>query len=172
MSAKRLNKSIYKAKETVDPQALIALSLDDIAVSLTELKNIQLDNQKLLANSYTLLAEIVTELREDSDEGCTLPFSGTVTTSSFVFIDTITSPEHNVKGFSVQNDGPNSIYVGFNVTKAGLEPMLSDITSNLSRFREVKTGEEIRFIFNRRKIENVAFIATVGPSLYRGWLVW
>jgi len=163
---------MFKPKETVNPQALTAVTLDDISTGIDELIKIEKDNQKLLANSFTLLANILEEVREEADEGAVLSQSGTVTTTDFIFMDTISAPEHPVKGYAVKNDGPNSIYVGHNVTKAGLQPSLGDITSSLSRFREIKNKEEIRFIFNRRKVENVAFIAVGGSSLYRSWLVW
>jgi hypothetical protein len=163
LPAKRLPKS---------PQALIALSLDDIAVSLNQLIKLETENQKLLSNSYTLLADILTELRENQDEGGYLPFNGTVLTTEPTFIDTITSPEHKVKGFEFKNDGPNSVYVGFNVTKAGIQPVVEDVISNLSRYNEIKSGEPLRFVFNQRKIENIAFLAIGGSSTYRGWIVW
>lgn len=162
----------FELDPIVNPQALAAISLDDIASGINELIKIETDNQKLLANSYGLFADILSELREEADEGEVLPVNGIVTTSDFIFIDTITNPEHNVKGFSIKNDGPNSIWVGHNVSKAGLQPSLDDVTSPLSRFREVKNKEEIRFIFNRRRIENVALLGKDGSSSYRGWLVW
>lgn len=166
------SKNLFQPSPTINPQALAAISLDDIASGINELIKIETDNQKLLANSYGLLADILSELRENQDEGGDLPSHGIVTTSDFIFLDTITNPGHPVKAFLLKNDGPNSIYMGFNVTKAGLQPTISDITSTLSRFREVKNKEVDRFIFNKRKIENVAFITTSGSSSYRCSLVW
>jgi predicted O-methyltransferase YrrM len=174
LSSKRLSNTnnTFKPSETVNPQALVAINLDDISASLTELIKIETDNQKLLAASFELQAAILQEIREEMDEGEVLSVSGTVTSTDFVFIDTISAPEHPVRGYSIKNDGSNTIYVGHNVTKAGLQPSISDVTSNLSRFRQINNKEEIRFIFKRRKIENVAILAQTGSSSYRGWLVW
>lgn len=172
MAEQQPNSITFRPKETINPQALTAITLDDISASLNELIKIETDNQKLLANNFKLLANILQELREEMDEGAVLPVSGTVTTTEFIFIDTITHPEHLVKGYSIKNDGPNTIYVGHNVTNAGLQPSIDDVTSNLSRFKEIKNKEEIRFIFNRRRVENVAILAKGGNSAFRGWLVW
>lgn len=175
MSARRLTKNLsgtYKPEQTVNPQTLTTLTLDDICSGINELIKIETDNQKLLAASFELQAAILEELRENQDEGGVLSLSGTVTTTSFIFLDTITSPEHPVKGYSIKNDGVDTIYVGHNVTKAGLEPLITDVTGSLSRFRELRSGEEIRFIFNKRVVENIAILAKTGSSAYRGWLVW
>lgn len=167
-----MSEKTFQPSTTINPQALTAITLDDISANLSKLIEIETDNQKLLAASFELHAAILQEIREEMDEGEVLSVSGTVTSTDFVFINTISTPEHPVRGYSIKNDGPNTVYVGHNVTKAGLQPSLTDVTSNLSRFREVKNKEEVRFIFKRRKIENVAILAQTGSSSYRGWLVW
>lgn len=175
----RLQKGINKIKDPDESQKLTALSLDSISTDIEELiaiekenQKIQLDNQKLLANCYTLLADVLTELREDADEGGDLPISGTVNTTDPIFVDTITVPEHPVKSVIIINDGQFSILAGRNVTKAGIQPTLEDVTSNLSRYREVKPGEDVRFIYNRRRTDNVAFVAIGGNCAYRCYLAW
>lgn len=173
MSEKQLSdNNTFGPSSTVNPQALAALSLDDISTGLAELIKIELDNQKLLAASFELQAAILQELRENQDEGGVLSLSGTVTSTDFVFVDTITSPEHPVKGYSIKNDSGNTMYVGHNVTKNGLQPSIEDAVSGLSRFREVRGKEEIRFIYNKRVIENIAILAKTNSCTYRGWLVW
>lgn len=131
--------------------------------------------------SIKLLSSILKELQDDADEGEVLSINGTVQSNDFTFIETITAPGHPVKGYAVINDDPttggNAIFVAHNTTKAGLQPDFDNITSNISRFRRVNPGEEIRFIFNRRRIYNVAILAnavpgTISTAAIRGWLVW
>jgi Xaa-Pro aminopeptidase len=171
MAIKKLQQ-VFKPKQSIDPFALQTLNIDAISVNIAKLTKFHISSQEILLENQKLLSDILKELKDEIDEGEILSQSGTVTTTDFVFIETEQAPGHPIKGYSVKNDGPNTIYVGHNTTKAGLEPSLDDVTSSISRFREVKNKEEIRFIFNRRRIYNVSILAKGGDSSYRTWLVW
>lgn len=174
MSLKDLPKNLtFKPKQTIDPFAFQALTLDAISVNLAKSAGIHEESQKILVENQKLLSSILQELKDEADEGEVLTQNGLVQSNDFTFIETITAPGHPVKGYAIINDGPdNSIYVAHNTTKAGLQPDIDNITSSISRFRLVQVGEEIRFVFNRRKIYNVTIIAASGTSNIRTWLVW
>jgi hypothetical protein len=162
----------FKPKETISPQAFTALTLDAISVNMKRLTDIELQNQTVLLENQKLLEYILQELRDEADEGEFLTVLDIVTTTEFFFYDTISAPGHPVKGYAIANSGPNTIYVAHNTTKAGLEPDLVDITSPVSRFQQILSGEEVRYIFNRRKIYNIAILARGGDSTFRAWLTW
>lgn len=173
MSIKDLPKSLtFKPKQTIDPFAFQALTLDAISVNLAKSAGIHEESQKILAENQKLLASILQELRNDADEGEFLAQHGTVITTDFTIIETEIAPNHPVKGYSIKNDGPGTIFVAHNISKAGLQPDIDNLTSALSRFWEVRLNEEITFSFNRRKILNVAIIAATVDSDYRAWLSW
>lgn len=161
----RLVKPNIKPREIVDPLTLQVTNLDDISVKLSKLLEIEANNQKYLN-------AILKELRDEADEGEFLTIIDTATTTDFTFIETITAPGHPVKGYAVSNEGPNTIYVAHNTTKAGLQPDLDNVTSPISRFQQILSGEEVRYIFNRRKVYNLAILARSGDSTFRAWLTW
>lgn len=154
-----------KPREIVDPLTLQVTNLDDISVKLSKLIDITAINQKYLN-------AILKELRDEADEGEFLTIIDTATTTDFYFYETTTAPGHPVKGYAISNEGPNTIYVAHNTTKAGLQPSIDDVTSRLSRFQQILSGEEVRYIFNRRKIYNIAMLAKDADSIFRMWLTW
>ena len=171
MAIKKLQQ-IFKPKQSIDPFALQTLNIDAISVNIAKLTKIELANQEILLENQKLLGSILQELKDEADEGEFLTVLDTVTTTVFYFYDTIAAPGHPIKGYAIANQGPNTIYVAHNTTKVGLEPNLADITSPVSRFQQILSGEEVRYIFNRRKIYNVAILARDGNSTFRAWLTW
>lgn len=177
------NKIIPNNKEdvsyVVDPTVATYITLDDISLSLTKLVDLSIKNQQTLSSllGYTIkneerLASIETQLLEEADAGEYLRISGTVTISEFVILDTDTAPGHPTKGYVVINDGPNTIYVGHNMALSSVGPEIIDVTNPVARFNRILDGESLRFEFNRRKVNNIYILSTVGDSTYRGWLVW
>lgn len=173
MSLKDLPKNLtFKPKQTIDPFAFQALTLDAISVNLAKSTGIQEESQKILVENQKVLAAILQELRDDSDDGEFLAQHGTVIATDFTIIETEIAPNHPVKGYSIKNDGPGTIFVAHNVSRAGLQPDIDNLASALSRFWQVRLNEEITFSFNRRKILNVAIIAATVDSDFRAWLSW
>jgi hypothetical protein len=78
-----------------------------------------------------------------------------------------------VKGYTVKNDGPNNIFVGHNVAiSSEVDADIVDVTTAVSRFDIVEPNEDIKFVFNRKRIRNVHILAQGGDSQFRTWLVW
>lgn len=163
----------------IDPDMAVFVTLDDISIKFDKLISLFIENQKTLSSllDYTIknekrLASIQNELIEEADVGEYLKIGGTVTTSEFVILDTDTAPGHPAKSYVVINDGPNTIYVGHNMALSSIGPEIIDVTNPVARFNRVLNGESLRFEFNRRKVNNIYILSTVGDSTYRGWLVW
>ncbi len=164
----------------IDADKFMAMTLDDISLKLDKLANLFIKNQQTLSSllDYTIknekrLSVIEEEMLAEADSGEFLRRTGTVTTTSFVIIDTNASPGHMVKGYTVINDGPNNIYVGHNMAiSSELDVDIIDVTSDTSRFAQVLPGEDFKFVFNRRKIRNVHILANGGDSTFRAWLTW
>lgn len=173
MSLKDLPKNLaYKPKQTIDPFAFQALTLDAISVNLAKSAGIHEESQKILVENQKVFAAILQELKDDADDGEFLAQHGTVIATDFTIIETEIAPNHPVKGYSIKNDGPGTIFVAHNISKAGLQPDIDNLASAVSRFWEVRINEEITFSFNRRKILNVAMIAATVDSDFRAWLSW
>lgn len=164
----------------IDADKFMAMTLDDISLKLDMLVGLFIKNQQTLSSllDYTIknekrLTVIQEEMLAEADNGQFVRTSGTVTTSRFVIIDTNASPGHMVKGYTVKNDGPNTIFVAHNAAVSSeLDVDIIDVTSNTSRFEEVLPNEDIKFIFNRRTIRNVHILASGGDSQFRAWLAW
>lgn len=161
-SSKQINKS---SSQIVDPLALQVTTLDDISVKMSQLLESQIESQRY----YNA---ILKELRDEADEGEYLTILDTATTTDFYTVETELSPGHPVKGYAISNEGQNTIYFAHNTSKAGLQASLDDVTSALSRFQQLKCGEEIRYVFNRRKVLNVSLLAKDGDSVFRLFLNW
>ena len=154
-------------REIVDPLTLQVTNLDDISVKLSKLLTIEEKNQ-------LYLNAILKELRDEKDEGQELTQDGTVLSTDFTFVDIGQLRQGlRVKSFELANDSTtNSIYFGWNVTEAGLQPSLDDPTSSLTKFRLLNAGDSIKIIFNRRVIRNIALLGNGASVPFRLWLVW
>lgn len=164
----------------VNPEIITFVTLDDISLKFNKLIDISIKNQKTLSSllEYTVKNEkrleiIQDQLLEEADEGQFIRTSGTVTTTRFTIIDTNVAPGHMVKGYTVKNDGPNNIFVGHNVAiSSEVDADIVDVSSIVSRFDIVEPNEDIKFVFNRKRIRNVHILASGGNSQFRAWLVW
>ncbi len=143
--------------------------LKDLSKKLTE---VEISNQKILNSILEKDSAILEEQKAEADEGKYRRLSGTVTTSQFTIIDTITDPGHSIKGYKITNDGPNSILFAHNVTISSISPDIVDTISNDSRFELLLLNETSEVSYNRRKIDNVYLLASGGNSDFRAKLVW
>lgn len=149
--------------------------LEAILVSQENLEHLNAITKKILEATLInqkYLNAILKELRDEADEGEFITLIETVTTTDFTFVDSSIEPGHSVKGYAVTNDGPNTVYIAHNSIREGLQPDLVDVTSSISRFQQILPGEEIRYIFNRKKVYNLAILARDGDSICRIWLTW
>lgn len=164
----------------IDADKFMAMTLDDISLKLDKLADLFIKNQHTLSSllDYTIknekrLAVIQEEMLAEADSGEFLRRVGTATTTRFVIVDTNVAPGHLVKGYTIINDGSNNIYVGHNMAiSSEVDVDIIDVTSDTSRFAQVLPGEDIKFIFNRRRIRNVHILASGGDSTFRIWLTW
>lgn len=165
----------------IDADKFMAMTLDDISIKLDKLVSLSIKNQETLSSllDYTIknekrLASIQNELIEEADAGAVLRSNGTVTPTQFIIIDTNKDPGHMVKGYTVRNDGPNNIFVGHNAAiSSNVDADIIDVISgDISRFEEILPNEDIKFVFNRRRIRNIHILAQGGNSSFRVWLVW
>lgn len=164
----------------IDADKFMAMTLDDISLKLDTLASLLIRNQQTLSSlldctmkNESRLAIIEREMLAEADSGEFIRTNGTVTTAQFVIIDTMVAPGHMVKGYTVKNDGPNTIYVAHNAAvSSNVDADIVDVTTDTSRFEQVLVNEDVKFIFNRRRIRNVHILASGGDSAFRAWLTW
>ncbi len=124
--------------QTIDPKTASFLTLDDIS---------------------TTLRLVLTEMKNERDEGMEISLPGTATTTLSI-IDLIKKdPHHAVKGYILNNDGVNKIRVTHN------DASRSDIW-------EVLPNESIPRMFNRKVINKIFIKSIGGDSAYRLLLLW
>ena len=179
-SSNILEQKYNDTQNIIEADKFMAITLDDISFKLSQITELFIKNQQTLSSllEYTIkneerLSIIQREVLAEADSGEFLRRTGTATTTQFVIIDTNVAPGHLIKGYTVINDGPNNIYVGHNMAiSSELDVDIIDVTSDTSRFAQVLPGEDIKFIFNRRRIRNVHILASGGNSTFRAWLTW
>jgi hypothetical protein len=161
---KSINSGFTSLLESQNAQNRLLTNISDqLKLSLKE-QNLILEQQKLVAN--ILLSEM--------DEGKRIVSAGTATTTSFIIINTINDPGHPIKAYRIDNDGPNPIYVGFNIVESSIWIEIADITSNPSShgFDRISSGQTANESFNRNVIKNIYILSSVGNSDYRAKLAW
>lgn len=163
----------------IPPEMANFLSADDFNVRLQQLissteKNneIQQKNQEILLQTQKIQKQILRELKAEADMCEVLRLNGTVTTTEFTIVNTITDPGHPVKSFELTNDGDNPIYVGFNVVISGEGADIIDVTSTITRFELIASGEDVLYRYNRHGIRNIYLLGSGGNSTYRLKLTW
>ncbi len=163
----------------IPPEMANFLAADDFNIRLDKLitltqqnYDVQLKNQEILLQNQKIQKQILKELKLGADDGEVLRLSGTVTTTEFTIVNTITDPGHPIKAFELTNDGPNSIYVGFNVVLSGEGADIIDVANDLSRFDLISSKESIKYSYNRHKIRNIYLLASGGNSNFRLKLIW
>lgn len=138
--------------------------------------NLSLEQQKLILEQQKLTLEnqilATKELLEDADMGEYLTESGTVTTTVYTIINTIISPGFPVKGYDIENIGPNDIYFAHNYVNSSTGSDVIDVASSTSRFRILAANKQASINYNRKKIRNIYMLANNGNSRYKITLLW
>lgn len=166
--------SPFKPKQIVNSTTFQAVTLDDISVKLSKL--LDLDTKRLDLESRRLEVEtaILKELEDRRDKGKELTRDGIVLSTEFTFIDLGQLRQGlRAKSFELVNDSTtDSLYFGWNVTQAGLQPSLDDPTSSLTKFRLLNAGDSIKIKHNVEIIENIALLGNGANILFRLWMIW
>ena len=148
-------------KEIVEPSTAAYVQLDDISCSLADIVRLLTKNQE----SLNILTK---EVLDDRDEGEYLRREDTATTTYTIY-DLLSIIEHPVKGYEIKNDGTNPIRVGHNITPGSIDPSIQPADA---RFNTIFQNEDIKFTYNRRKINNVYVRTTTGTSDFRIKFIW
>lgn len=146
----------------IDPLMSVFVTLDDVSLKLTELININLNNEKILKS-------ILKEKQDEADEGEYIRREATANPVTFDILDFIAILGFPVKGYFIKNDGANTILHGHNITNLSID---SNINTADARFSTLFSTEESRIGYNRNKIKNVYIISVIGNSAYRVKAVW
>ncbi len=121
---------------------------------LTEKVNKQTDNTE----------KVLKILSDWSDAGESIYKSDTATTTVIDY-DYIRDIDHPVKGFTLINDGNNTINLGYNASEG-----LLDVSPE--RYSDVLTKEKFRQEFKEQRIRRIIVKTTSGVSNYRLWVWW
>ena len=148
-------------KEIVDPSTASYVQLDDIVCSLDDIV-------KLLTKNQEALNIIKKETLDDRDEGEYIRVEDTATTNYFI-VDLLERLGFPVRGYEIKNDGINAIVVGHNITPSSLDPTIQPADA---RFNTIYQNEDIKFTYNRKKINNVYLRTLTGTSDFRLKFVW
>lgn len=148
--------------KTSDTQSKI---LDDISKKIDRLLDAQLKTINIQLKTQELIKSTL-------DEGGRLVQSGTVTPTEYVIINTIADPGHPIRSYTVINEGPNDIYVGYNITNTGYPIPLEAVLADDSLFLTITPNNRIKESFTTKVINNVYILANTGNSSYKARLVW
>lgn len=156
--------------DIIDADKAIFVTLDDISRNFKKLLKTQAELLKTASENQELLSSILKELRDEADEGEYMFVSGTATTDpSLNITDLLATLGFPVKGYTIKNDGANTLEVGHNITRSSID---SNVQTASARFYPVIAGERHKEMFNRKVIRNVYIRTNVGTSAYRLWLLW
>jgi hypothetical protein len=149
-------------------------NLTTIAKQLTYISrqmNNSIDQQKLILEQQTIATD---QLLEEADEGRRIIKSGTATTTAFTTISTIDDPGHPIKAYRVTNNGPKTLYVGFNNAESRIGPDITDVLSDPDQagFEKVSINATAKESFDRDKIRNIYILAVGGNCDYTAKLIW
>lgn len=161
----------------MNPMLAIHTEVDDLVIDVGELKKVADTHTKLLTAIYERDTEILKEQRDRRPKGKVLRKKGTAKTDDFFIIDTNKDPGHKVRSYVVINDGPNNMFVGFNVAfSPQLDASVEDIVSDPTRFDELMPGEHSEEGFDTEEIASLHIISDpstgLGPSNFRARMVW
>lgn len=173
-----VNNQILQKIDSVYNQTKLTNDKLDLSIEqqrlIFEQQKLTLDQQQLTLDQQRLATK---ELQDDADEGAYIIKADTVSSSEFYIIDTQVDPGHMIKGYTIHNDGENSIYVGHNVAQSSIGPDLvgmvdANLNSATNRFNLVKSCERYQYSINRKKIKNIYLLATQNTSQFRITLIW
>jgi hypothetical protein len=150
----KLTKDNRSPEEFVmNPILAVHTQVDDLTIEVDELKKVADTHTKLLEAIYQRDTEILKEQRDRRPKGKVLRKKGSAPVNDFFIIDTNIDPGHKVRSYVVINDGPNNIFVGFNVAfTPQLDASVEDIVSDPTRFDELMPGEHSEEGFDTEEI--------------------
>lgn len=161
----------------INPMLAVHTQVDDLTIDVGELKDEVSKHTQLLNSILQRDTEILKEQRDRRPKGKVLRKRGAAPTDRFFIIDTNIDPGHKVRSYVVINDGPNNIFVGFNVAfSPQLDASVEDLVSDVSRFDELMPGEHSEEGFDTEEIASLHIISDpstgLGPSNFRARMVW
>jgi hypothetical protein len=127
---------------------------------LRDLLKIQSEDQEHLRIISKLQPEILKELKDAADEGDYRQITDVVTSTALYIINTETAPSHPIRSFVLYNNGPNTMYIGWNLGIVG--PSIEDVVQGKdSRFIPLANGEHFKTSGNNREvIKNIHLAAS------------
>lgn len=169
---------VLEKDKIIKADIFVATTLDDISRKLSNLSNIHNDFSNLAHITSDLVHvnkeildrnnKILKELTDERDEGEYLRREETASTTLTTY-DIIGILGFPVKGYEIHNDGNNTILFAHNLTLSLIDPNVD--TSN-TRFSSLLSGDNIRFIYNRKIVRNIYLVTSLGTSAFRLWLIW
>lgn len=163
----------------MNPVLMVHTQVDDLAIEVDELKKVSDLHTKLLSDILQRDTEILKEQRARHPKGRALRRRGTAITTDFYIIDSNKDPGdgHKFRSYFVINNGPNNIYVGFNVAKSPqLDASLEDLLSDEQRFDYLTPGQSTNDSFDTEEIASLHIIADpetgLGNSEFKAKLLW
>lgn len=169
---------VHQSEELIiDPLLALHTEIDDVAREVETLNDITKKHTELLSAILERDTEILKEQRDRRPKGKVLRRKGTAPTDDFFIIDTNIDPGHKVRSYVVINDGPNSIFVGFNVAfTPQLDASLEDLVSDETRFDRLLPGEDSEEGFETEEIASLHIISDpttgLGASNFRARMAW
>ena len=158
-----------KKSEIIEPGASIFVTLDDISLKLSKLIKVQVEALKTASKDRELLLSILKELKDGVDEGEYFRQEATANPTTYDIIDFLAILGFSVKGFTLINDGVNTILYGHNITDLSID---TSIHTQDARFLTLVAGEDVKITYNRKCIRHIYLIAVGGNSAYRLTALW
>ena len=123
-------------------------------------QKLQYTNQKLTTDSLNVQSKILKELKDAADKGDYRQITDAVTSTKLYIVNTETAPSHPIRSFVLYNNGPNTIYMGYNLGIVG--PSIEDVVLGKdSRFIPIANGEHFNAPGNNREvIKNITLAAS------------
>ena len=166
-------------KFVINPVLAIHTQVDDLAIEVDELKKISEEHTQLLSPILDTVKAILKEQKDRRPVGKVFRRRDTVTPTEFFIIDSnkIPGDGHKYRSYFVINEGPNNIYVGFNVAKSPqLDASIEDLISDEQRFDYLTIGQSTNDAFDTEEIASLHIIADpttgLGNSVFKAKLLW
>ncbi len=161
----------------INPLLALHTEVDDVAREVDELKQITQKHTDLLSGILERDTQILKEARDRRPKGKVMRRRGTAITTDFFIIDTNKDPGHKVRSYVIFNEGPNAIFVGFNVAfSPQLDASVEDLVSDEQRFDRITTGQSTSDGFDTEEIASLHIIADpntgLGSSTFKAKLIW
>lgn len=163
----------------INPVLAIHTQVDDLTIEVDELKKIADEHTQLLSPILDTVKAILKEQKDRRPVGKVFRRRDTARIDEFYIIDSnkIPGDGHKFRSYFVINEGPNNIYVGFNVAKSPqLDASIEDLLSDEQRFDYLTPGQSTNDAFDTEEIASLHIIADpatgLGSSIFKAKLLW